>query len=162
MGSDCCPIRGSLCLRPERVKQPKILLRVTCEAWRIQPRETMRAKQGAGASPPMAIEKTFQEACCEKLGIPEAAFEETVLWQCLPQRHLLIGKIRWQFDRDYFKDDLALIQSVKNCPCLTSLCMEVTRYFSIKPPRGFQRRFLRARLSGQSLINFASKLIPKH
>jgi hypothetical protein len=104
----------------------------------------------------MADEKTFREACCEKLGIPEGAFEEAVLWQCIPPRHLLIGRVRWRFDRAYFKHDLELIRAVADCASLEDLHAELSYHRSRNPSNGFQRGFLRARLSGQRLVDLAS------
>jgi len=109
----------------------------------------------------MAAEaKTFRQACCDRLRIPPEAFEEAVLWQCLPPRHLLIGRIRWRFDRAYFKADLELIRSLAECTDLDELRAELTCHRSLKPNAGFQRGFLRARLSGQRLVNFASTFLP--
>ena len=97
------------------------------------------------------------------MGIPEEAFEETVLWQCLPPRHLLIGKLRWRFDRAYFKDDLELIHWVAECTSLQEVSKVAYKYrHFVKPIFGCQRRVLGARLSGQRLVNFAHKfLLPK-
>jgi hypothetical protein len=111
----------------------------------------------------MAAEgKTFRQSCCDRLQIPPEGFEETVLWQCLPPRHLLIGKIRWRFDRAYFKDDLELIRSVADCTDLEELRAELTYFRSLKRNSGFQRGILRARLSGQRLVDFASTFLPSH
>jgi hypothetical protein len=105
--------------------------------------------------------RSFREACCEKLGIPEETFEETVLWQCLPPRHLLIGKLRWRFDRAYFQDDLELIHWVADCTSLQELSKLEHKYHRfVKPISGFQRRVLGARLSGQRLVDFAHKFLP--
>jgi hypothetical protein len=105
--------------------------------------------------------RSFREACCEKLGIPEESFEETVLWQCLPPRYVLVGKLRWRFDRAYFQDDLELIHWVADCTSLQELSKLEHKYHRfVKPISGFQRRVLRARLSGQRLVDFAHKFIP--
>ena len=110
----------------------------------------------------MAKEKTFREACCEKLRIPEDGFEEVVLWRCIPPHHLLIGRLQWRFNRAYFNSDLKLIRLVADCTSLGDLRAGLTDHRSSNPNYGFQRRLLRARLSGQRLVDFASTLLPSH
>jgi CheY-like chemotaxis protein len=104
--------------------------------------------------------KTFRQACCEKLGIPVGAFEETVLWQCLPPLHVPLGKLRWRFNQAYFKDDLEAIRSVADCTNLHDLFVRQLYHCATCPISGWQRRFLHARLSGRRLLNFASQLLP--
>jgi hypothetical protein len=108
----------------------------------------------------MAGKATFREACCEKLGIPPEAFEEAVLWRCVPPRHFWIGKLRWRLDRGYFENDLELIRTVADCTNLDEVQEEITLHYSTKPNYGFQRGFLRARLSGQRLADLASTVLP--
>jgi hypothetical protein len=110
----------------------------------------------------MAKGKTFREACCEKLRIPEDGFEEAVLWRCIPPHHLLIGKLQWRFHRAYFNSDLKLIRLVADCTSLAYLRAGLSYYLSSKPNYGFQRGLLRARMSGQRLVNFASTLLPSY
>jgi CheY-like chemotaxis protein len=104
--------------------------------------------------------KTFRQACCEKLGIPVGAFEETVLWQCLPPLHVPLGKLRWRFNQAYFRDDLEAIRSVADCTNLHDLFVRQLYHCATCPISGLQRRFLHARLSGRRLLNFASQLLP--
>lgn len=109
----------------------------------------------------MAGERTFQEACCEKLGIPAGRFEAAVLWHCLPPRHRFIGRLRWRFTPGYFANDLELIRAVAECTSLSDLRAELSAWRYNQPNYGFQRGVLRARLSGQRLVNLAGKLLPK-
>jgi hypothetical protein len=106
------------------------------------------------------LTKTFRQACCEKLGIPVAAFEETVLWRCLPLLHLPLGKLRWRFNQDYFQDDLESIRSVADCTNLHDFFARQQCHWATHPISGFQRRVLHARLSGRRLLSFASQLLP--
>ena len=104
-------------------------------------------------------QKTFRNECCEKLGITPEAFEETVLWQTLPHRHLWVGRWMWRFNRSYFAHDLALIRDVAECTNMNDLCSEMNDYYEHHPDFGFYRNLFKARISGQSLVNFASQFI---
>ena len=104
--------------------------------------------------------KTFKMACCEKLGISPDAFEETVLWECLPPRHLRVGRWRWRFTKSYFDPDLALIRGVANCVSVRELIEEINYHHYLHPESGFQRNVLKARLSSERLVDFSRKFIP--
>ena len=104
--------------------------------------------------------KTFQEAFCDQWGIARDAFAEAVLWHCVPPAHHFIGRLRWWLDRGYFQNDLELIQNIANCTTQDELQDEITLHYSIKPNYGFERGYLRARLSGQRLADLASSLLP--
>ena len=108
----------------------------------------------------MVGQKTFREACCEKLGIPPDAFEEAVLWRCVPQKYHFIGRLRWRLDRGYFKYDLELIEAVGGCVTHDEVQEEISLHYSTRPNYGFGRGLLRARLSGQLLADLASKVLP--
>lgn len=106
--------------------------------------------------------KTFQQACCEKLDIPAAAYEETVLWRCLPPLHLVMGKIRWHLTRSYFGKDLELIRSVADCTTTAEVRREIEYQRSTGQNKGFQRGVLRARVSGQRLLDLAHECLGHH
>lgn len=103
--------------------------------------------------------KTFRQALCEKLEIPAEAFEETVLWQCLPPQHSLIGKIRWRFSRAYFDKDLELVRAVGDCTTSVEVRREIEYQRSTGQNKGFQRGLLRARVSGQRLLDLAHECL---
>lgn len=107
----------------------------------------------------MASNKTFREACCERLEIPAEAFEERVLWQCLHPRGLLPGKFQWRLDRAFFDTDLELIRAVSDFTSLTDIRAELSDHRYHNPVSGFRRRFLCLRLSGQRLMDFAAKFV---
>jgi len=103
--------------------------------------------------------KTFREACCNNLAIPPEAYEETVLFQCLPARHKPVGKLMWRINRSYFEPDLKLLQAVADCTSLREIHTELSYHHDFEPESGIQRKVLKARMSGQLLINLASKLL---
>jgi len=104
--------------------------------------------------------KNFREVCCHKLGIPAEAFEKTVLMASLPPLHLLVGHLRWHFTKSYFDSDLELIRLTANCTTTKEIRTEINYHRYNDPAKGFHRKFLGARMSGQRLINFASQFIP--
>ena len=104
--------------------------------------------------------KTFRAACCLQLGIREEDFEKTVLLASLPPWHLPVAHLRWWFTRNYFHADLELIRQAGNCPTLFAVISEINDDRYHHPSKGFQRKFLHARLSGKRLINFASQFLP--
>ena len=105
------------------------------------------------------IKKTFRESCCHKLGIPEQDFEKTVLLACLPPWYLVVGRWRWRFTRYYFASDLELIRLAGNCTTTKAIIAEIDDHRYHHPEKGFQRKVLHARLSGQRLIHFASRFL---
>jgi hypothetical protein len=104
--------------------------------------------------------KTFRDLCCRSLGIPAEAFEKKVLFECLPRYHLLVGKLVWYFNRSFFKPDLELIRTAGDCTNMRQLGSEMMFYRYNPRVVGFQRRFLRARISGRRLLKFAKRFLP--
>ena len=109
----------------------------------------------------MTVKTTFRAACREKLGIADSAFEEAVLWRCLPPYHVPVGKLQWRVARGYFKPDLELIRSVANCTSVAGVRTEISYFRTAKKPTGFRRWLLRARVSGQRLVDLATELLPE-
>src|ERR1043165_5854393 len=102
---------------------------------------------------------TFRELCCEQLGIAEEKFEIAVLRRCFPRHHILISKFLWRLHPRSFAPDLELIHAVADCTDLSTLRAELSDHLYHYPNRGFWRRVMRARLSGQRLLNFAARFI---
>ncbi len=142
----------------------------TLVGWQM---ETARAKAWAGndlVDPPltpdkipfMAAEiKTFREICCDRLGISPAAFEKKVLLTCLPSYFWLPGLLRWHLNRSYFKRDLEIVRAAAECTSVRDIRAEIT-YFHHQKTTGFQRNFLRFRISGKRLLSFANKFLPQN
>ena len=103
--------------------------------------------------------KTFREACCLKLGIRQEDFEKTVLLACLPRWYLPVAHLRWYLTRYYFYCDLELIQQDGNCTTVSGIITEINESRYHHPVKGFQRKILHARMSGNQLIHFASQFL---
>jgi len=102
---------------------------------------------------------TFRDVCCNRLGIPRAAFEKKVLLASLPSYYRLLGFFRWYLNRSYFKPDLELIRAVGDCASLREIRSEITFYHH-RDQRGVQRNFLHFRVSGKHLLSFAHRFLP--
>jgi hypothetical protein len=110
----------------------------------------------------MAAEvKTFREVCCDRLGIPPAAFEKKVLLACLPSYYWLLGLLRWHLNRSYFKRDLEIVRAAAECTSVRDIRAEIT-YFHHQKTTGFQRNVLHFRISGKRLLSFANKFLPQN
>ena len=108
-----------------------------------------------------AVENTFKELCCRRLGIPNDAFEKKVLLACLPSQYWLLGVLRWHLNRAYFKRDLEIVRAVADCTSLRDIRSEIT-FLHHQKTAGFQRNFLGFRLSGKRLLSFANKFLPQN
>ena len=106
-----------------------------------------------------ADQKTFRDACCDRLGIPKASFEKKVLLATLPGYYRLLGFARWYLNRSYFKPDLELIRAVADSASLREVRAEIT-FFHHQKQRGVQRNFLHFRISGKRLLSFAHQFLP--
>jgi hypothetical protein len=105
--------------------------------------------------------KTFREVCCGRLGISTEAFEKKVLLACLPSYYWLLGVLRWHLNRSYFQRDLEIIRAVAGCTSVRDVRSEIT-YYHHQRTVGFQRNFLRFRISGKRLLSFANKFLPQN
>ena len=104
-------------------------------------------------------EGTFRELCCQQLGIGRENFEVSVLRRCFPRHHKLVGQWLWRLYPGNFASDLELIRAVATCTSLMELRAELANHLYHHPNRGFWRRVVRARLSGQQLLDFAARFI---
>jgi len=82
-----------------------------------------------------------------------------VLWRCLPPHHLFIGMIRWRLTRNYFDKDIELIRSVASCTTAIEVRREIEYQRATGQNKGFQRGVLRARVSGQRLLDLANECL---
>jgi hypothetical protein len=104
--------------------------------------------------------KTFRQSCCAELGIPEEAFEETVLLNSFHPDHPFLCKLWWRFARDHFARDLKLIQKVADCTNMNRVLDIITDFREQNREKTFERKTLHIRMSGQRLLNFANKFLP--
>ena len=101
-------------------------------------------------------EKTFHEAVCERFGVAPEAYEQEVFWRCFFPSALGPGKMLWLVNPAYFHDDLQLIRDVADCMSVNEVRGELNDHRYHRPIRGFLRRVLHVRVSGQRLVDVAS------
>jgi hypothetical protein len=106
--------------------------------------------------------KTFREACCERFGISPEAFEEEVLWRCCYHRAMLLGTLIRHVNQRYYDLDLELIRQIADCTTVGEMRAEMTEFRYHHPIRGYLRKVLRIRLSGQRLVDLGAKLLPEN
>ena len=117
------------------------------------------ASDGIKSNQPGGV--TFREACCNRLGIPQDAFEKRVLLECLPRGYRWVGHLRWYVNRSYFKPDLVLIRAVADCTSVNQIILKMNYLHKTGFLRQrFGRRVLRFRLSGRRLICLARQFLP--
>lgn len=103
--------------------------------------------------------KTFRMAYCERFKLPLDSFEEVLLWRCFHRRGLLFGRILWRIDRPYFNVELELIRELSGCTSVEEVQAEMDDFRYHHPPTGFLRDTLHVRVSGQHLLNTATRYL---
>lgn len=101
---------------------------------------------------------TFCDLYCGIFKCQPEAFTEELFWSCLFPQALFVARLLWRCNRDYFKPDLELIAHVKDLTDAANVKAEFHDYYYLHPPSGLLRGFLKVRISGQRLINQASRV----
>lgn len=102
--------------------------------------------------------RDFREACCEYFNCKPEEYEQAVFWHCLYDHAEKSAKILWQFSQSFFQWDIYLVQTVANATALSEMEHELNSYRHQYRVSGILRRKLRIRLSGQKLLDLASKV----
>ena len=106
-------------------------------------------------------DRTFRDAVCERFGIAPERYEQEVFWRCvLPSTRWLV-RLLWRMRPVYFRQDLELIESVADCTSVSEVRSELNSFRYYYRPRGFGRRLLHLRLSGQRLLRLAAQVLPR-
>jgi hypothetical protein len=103
--------------------------------------------------------KTFRVVYCERFRLPLDGFEEDLLWRCFHRRGLLIARLLWRLNRRYFEVELELIRSLADCASLEEVQAELDDFRYHHPPTGLLRDTLHVRVSGQRLLNKATRYL---
>ena len=93
----------------------------------------------------------FRDRCCRQLRVTPANLEKKVLLACLPRRYRLLGWLRWYVQHSYFEIDLLIIKNWEDCTSMDE-AMEV--YENFQDVNGFQRGFLRFRITKHRVKKF--------
>jgi hypothetical protein len=115
---------------------------------------------GVKESKPQQTEATatrnLRDLFLAKVQCPPQEFEREVLFHCAYSP--LLVRLAWRFDPDFFLHDLQLIRAAGMSQSFSDCRHEVEAFRRANPPRGFFRKTLRVRLSGQKLLKLASRL----
>ena len=101
---------------------------------------------------------TFCDLFCAAYKCPPEEFAERVLWHCLFPHARAPARLIWRLNRDYFAPDLELIEQVRDLTNPTDLRAELNDHQYHHPATGLLRKVLKARPSGQRLLNLANGL----
>jgi hypothetical protein len=103
--------------------------------------------------------KTFQQNYCETYKCPPEKFAARVMWQCLhPAGRKLARRIKPLVPL-LLATDVEFLRNVADYNSIASISNEIQLYREQFPVRGFLRKRLNLRISGQLVINLASKLV---
>lgn len=106
-------------------------------------------------------EATFRDAVCRRFGIAPERYEREVFLRCVFPAVGWLARLVWRVRPGYFRRDRELIESVAECTSLSEVRAELNRFRSYNRPRGFGRRILHLRVSGQRLIRLAAQVFPR-
>lgn len=95
------------------------------------------------------------EMLIQRHGLKPESVVDFVLWQSVPKRVEWLARFLYSLDRDWFADDVQMIQSVLQAGSVRDVQVEVSSYRYYHPPSGFFRGWLRVRASGQQLLTVA-------
>ena len=94
--------------------------------------------------------KTFRELYCERHGIPQAKFERALVWRCLNWQAKPFWWILW-LNRDYYSADFEFVRGVGELRRRRDFRNEAAEFHYHPGNRGFMRRVLGLRVSGDAL-----------
>ncbi|HWA87211.1 MAG TPA: hypothetical protein VG710_13370 [Opitutus sp.] len=104
---------------------------------------------------------TFREAYCAQHECPPEQFAARVFWRSLYPHALPVAPLLLWLNYDYFSPDRSLILLAGDATSVTRVREEVRDYFWDSANRGWMRRTLRLRVSGQRLKNVSRRYLPE-
>ncbi|HVU25299.1 MAG TPA: hypothetical protein VHE13_14315 [Opitutus sp.] len=105
--------------------------------------------------------QTFREAYCTKHQCPPAEFAARVFWHTLYRHALFVAPLLIWLNYDFFSPDRSLIGHAGDATSVSRIRDEVRDYFWDSSNRGWLRRTLRLRVSGQRLKNLSRQYLPE-
>lgn len=104
---------------------------------------------------------SFCDLFCEAFKCPPEDFNERVLWLCLFPKTNSFAHWLWQLNRDYFKPEFELIDQIKSLTSAQDIQAELDDFYYHNPPKGFFRKVLKVRISGDRLLELAEELFAR-
>jgi hypothetical protein len=104
---------------------------------------------------------SFRKLYCEQNQCAPDVFERRVFWHCLYPHARLLAPFISLFDRNFFSADRSLITRVADAETMALVREEVRDYFWDSNNRGWLRRTVNIRVSGQRVKNLARRYLPE-
>jgi hypothetical protein len=102
--------------------------------------------------------RAFRDAVCQKFRCVPETYAETVFSHALYPHATWPTKLIRRLSPGYFDADFLLIRQIATCNTPRELRADVDSHRYHHPPRGFLRRWLRIRLSGQRVIILGARV----
>jgi hypothetical protein len=101
----------------------------------------------------------FCQAFCEAHKCNHADFAKRVFWQCVYPHARWLARGVYFISPAFFEPDFAMIMAVGKACSLAEIRNEIDLHRYYTPASGVLRRRFKVRVSGQRLVNLASKVL---
>ena len=108
--------------------------------------------------PKPVVQRSLRELFCEAYACTQEEFAERAFWMSLRPHTRFVIEILWRLKKRFFEPDLEMLRHLGNATNSRELCGEVEMHRDTHPPTGLLRKHLKIRVSGQHLINLATRL----
>lgn len=105
--------------------------------------------------------RTLREIYCERHNCSPEQFARRVFWRALYPHGLVVTPFILWLSYDYFSPDRSLIMHAGDATSVSQIRHEVRDYFWDSSNRGWLRRTLRIRISGERLKNLSRDYLPE-
>ena len=106
----------------------------------------------------MKNEASFCDLFCRATQCSPEDFDNRVFWLCIYPHAVLPARLIGRVNRDYFKQDLELIERIKHLSKSKEVELELERFRYSRGSQGFLRGVLKMRISGRRLMDLAGRL----
>ena len=104
---------------------------------------------------------SFLTLICDTFKCSPEDYNETVFWLCIFPQAIFLARWMWRWNRDYFRQDLELLEQVRHVTNSSDLTSELNDFRRRHPQTGFFRGYLKMRISGQLLLALGDRLFLK-
>ena len=107
-------------------------------------------------------EMTFRELYCKKFSVPLDKYEKALFRHSLYRRTWPFYYLLKWWNKDYFEEDLLVIEELAQLRNLECFEPEVGRFYGrMQRSKSFLRRRLKLRISGERLIQVKKQVLSK-
>lgn len=105
--------------------------------------------------------QNLREAYCARHGCPPEQFARRLFWEALYRHAVVAAPLLLWLNYDYFSPDRSLIVHAGDATSVARIREEVRDYFWDSSNRGWLRRTLKLRISGQRLKQISRRYLPE-